>query len=215
MVLLLAFAVVVFRQRLNRFYLRLENRFLRNLNQRELSMRRTDLAPWDMHLAQVRVRSDSGAAGHSLLELGLREKHGINIAMIERASGHTLTAPGRNDRLLPGDNLLVIGTDQQLADLQQALDIPRSGPVKPELAKEDIRLKRFRITPQSPLVGQRIHDSGLRDQAHAMVAGIERDGARIMNPEGRMELHANDVVWLVGNGATIRAFMEERMAVRE
>jgi CPA2 family monovalent cation:H+ antiporter-2 len=215
LVVLMTFAAVMFRQRLHRFYLRMEERFFQNLNQRERSLRRTDLAPWDMHLAQLRVRPDSAATGHSLKELGLREKHGVNIAMIERTSGHTLTAPGRNDHLLPGDNLLVIGTDQQLAALQETLDIPREGTVKPGLAKEDIRLKRFRITPQSPLVGMRIHESGLRDAASAMVAGIERGDLRIMNPEGTMEFQADDVLWLVGNGDTIRAFMEERKAVRE
>ncbi len=213
LLVLMVAAVMIFRQRLHRFYLRLEDRFLRNLNQRELSLRRTDLAPWDMHLSQVRVKTDSGVIGHSLQELALREKYGVNIAMIERTSGHTITAPGRNDRLFPGDNLMVIGTDSQLSELQKALEIPRTGSL--ELAKEDLRMKRFRITPQSPLVGLRIHDSGLRDQAHAMVAGIERGDTRIMNPEGRLELQANDVVWLVGNGTTIRAFMEERMAVRE
>ena len=203
------------RQRLYRFYLRMEERFFQNLNQRELSLRRADLAPWDMHLAQLQVRIDSDSTGHSLKELGVREKFGVNIAMIERISGHTITAPGRNDRLLPGDNLLVIGTDQQLAQLQKALDVPRSGPVKPGLAKEDIRLRRFRILPRSPLVGVRIHDSGLRDEAHAMVAGIERGEQRIMNPDGILAFEENDVIWLVGNGDTISAYMEERKAVRE
>ncbi|MBS1546990.1 MAG: cation:proton antiporter [Bacteroidetes bacterium] len=213
LLVLMIVAVVVFRQRLHHFYLRMEDRFFRNLNQRELSMRRNDLAPWDMHLSQIRVKINSGVIGHSLQELALREQYGVNIAMIERSSGHTITAPGRNDRLFPGDNLLVIGTDSQMAQLQKALEVPRA--LAPNLAKEDIRMKRFRITPQSPLVGLRIHDSGLRDQAHAMVAGIERDGARIMNPEGRMQLQANDVVWLVGNGETIRSFMEQRAAIRE
>src|SRR5690606_39061953 len=205
----------LFRQRLYRFYLRMEERFFQNLNQRELSLRRADLAPWDMHLAQLQVRIDSDSTGHSLKELGVREKFGVNIAMIERISGHTITAPGRNDRLLPGDNLLVIGTDQQLAQLQKALDVPRSGPVKPGLAKEVIRLRRFRILPRSPLVGVRIHDSGLRDEAHAMVAGIERGEQRIMNPDGILAFEENDVIWLVGNGDTISAYMEERKAVRE
>lgn len=205
----------MFRQRLYRFYLRLEERFFQNLNQRELSLRRADLAPWDMHLAQLQVRIDSDATGHSLNELGVREKFGVNIAMIERISGHTITAPGRNDRLLPGDNLLVIGTDEQLGHLQKALDVPRSGPVKPGLAKEDIRLRRFRILPQSALVGVPIHDSGLRDEAHAMVAGIERGEQRIMNPDGTIAFQENDVIWLVGNGDTIGAFMEQRKAVRE
>lgn len=215
LLVLTVLVAALFRQRLYRFYLRLEERFFQNLNQRELSLRRADLAPWDMHLAQLQVRIDSDSTGQSLSELGIREKYGVNIAMIERISGHTITAPSRNDRLLPGDNLLVIGTDQQLAHLQKALDVPRSGPVKPRLAKEDIRLRRFRILPRSPLVNMRIHDSGLRDEAHAMVAGIERGEQRIMNPDGALTFEENDVIWLVGNGDTISTFMEERKAVRE
>jgi CPA2 family monovalent cation:H+ antiporter-2 len=208
-------AAVKFRQRLHRFYMRIEDRFMRNLNQREISMRRTDLAPWDMHLAQVRLNPDSIAAGQSLAELALRERHGVNIAMIERASGHAVSAPGRDHRLLPGDTLMVIGTDAQLASLHKELDKPHPLAGTREVAKEDIRLRKFRITPQSPLVGQRIHSSGLRDQAGAMVAGIERGDQRIMNPEGTMVIRANDRLWLVGDPAMIRAFMEERKAVRE
>ncbi len=215
LLLLTAGVATLFRQRLYRFYLRMEDRFFRNLNQREYSMRRTDLAPWDMHLAQLRVAMDSGAAGHSLAELALREKHGVNIALIERASGHTLPAPGSNDRLLPGDNLLVIGTDEQLAALQAELAVPRTGPVKPGTSKEDIRLRRFRITPQSPLVGMRLHDSGLRSQAKAMVAGVERGHGRIMNPDGTFVIESDDVLWLVGNGQKIQQFMEAQKAAKE
>ncbi|MEO5585650.1 MAG: cation:proton antiporter [Flavobacteriales bacterium] len=215
MLVLMVLSAFLFRQRLHRFYLRMEERFFKNLNQRELSLRRTDLAPWDMHLAQVRVKVDSGAAGQSLKELGLREKYGVNIAMIERASGHSVPAPGRNHLLLPGDNLFVIGTDAQLVNLQRALDAPLSAQDQAHMTKEDIRLKRFRITPQSPLVGMRIHVSGIRDEARAMVAGIQRGEERIMNPEGTMEFQANDVLWLVGNGPNIVSFMEERKAVRE
>lgn len=215
LVMLTVVVAALFRQRLYRFYLRLEDRFLRNLNQREYQLRRTDLAPWDMHLAQVRVPLDSAAAGQSLVELALREKHGVNIALVERASGFTLPAPDRDVRILPGDNLLVIGTDTQLAALQEELDTPRSGPVKPETTKDDIRLRRFRITPQSPLAGNRIHDSGIRTQAKAMVAGVERGNSRIMNPDGGFVLQAGDVLWLVGNGEKIMAFMDGQKAVRE
>jgi len=204
-----------FRQRLHRFYVRMEDRFMQNLNQREISVRRTDLAPWDMHLAQVRLGADSIAAGQSLAELALRERHGVNIAMIERGSGHTVSAPGRDHRLLPGDTLLVIGTDAQLAELHRELDKPHPLTGTREVAKEDIRLRKFRIMPQSPLVGKRIHDSGLRDQAGTMVAGIERGEQRIMNPEGNTLIRANDRLWLVGDPAMIRSFMEEHKAVRE
>jgi CPA2 family monovalent cation:H+ antiporter-2 len=215
LLVLMVFAVGMFRQRLHRFYLRMEARFMRNLNERELSQRRTDLAPWDMHVAQVRMAMDSALAGQSLAELGLREKYGVNIALIERSDGSTVSAPGNADRLLPGDNLMVIGTDAQLAQLHQALEKPRTSPGKRGMAKEDIRLRRYRITPQSSLVGKSIRESGLREEASAMVAGIERAGERIMNPDGTMVFKSRDVLWLVGNGAAIANYMQERKAARE
>lgn len=215
LLVLLVVAIVVFRQRLHRFYLRLEERFMRNLNERELSQRRNDLAPWDMHMAQVRLSMDSAAAGQSLAELSLRERHGVNIALIERLDGSTVPAPGRDDRLLPGDNLMVIGTDEQLVGLHHELSQARPVPSKPQLAKEDLRMRRYRITPQSPLVGRTIHESGLREKASAMVAGIERAGQRIMNPEGNLVLRPRDTLWLVGNGNAIKHYMEAQKAVRE
>ena len=215
LLVLVVVATMMFRQRLHRFYLRMEDRFMRNLNARELSQRRTDLAPWDMHVAQVHMAMDSVLAGQSLAELGLREKYGVNIALIERADGSTVPAPGHADRLLPGDNLMVIGTDAQLADLHRALAAPRPVPDKPSMAKEDIRLRRYRVTPQSPLVGKTIRESGLREEASAMVAGIERAGQRIMNPDGNLAFRSRDVLWLVGNGVAIANFMQERKAARE
>ncbi len=215
LLVLMVVATVLFRQRLHRFYLRLEDRFFKNLNQRELSQRRTDLAPWDMHVAQVRLAMDSAAAGESLAELSLRERFGVKVVLIERLDGSTVPAPGRDDRLLPGDNLMVIGTDAQLAELHR--ELARSRPLlnRPGLAKEDIRMRRYRITPQSPMVGKTILECGLREKASAMVAGIERAGMRIMNPKGHLPLASRDVLWLVGNGAAIKQFMEEMKAVRE
>lgn len=215
LLVLMVMATLLFRQRLHRFYLRLEDRFMRNLNQRELSQRRTDLAPWDMHVAQVRLAMDSAVAGESLAELGLRERYGVKVALIERIDGSTVPAPGRDDRLLPGDNLMVIGTDAQLAELHRELAQTRPLPTRPGLAKEDIRMRRYRVTPQSPLVGKSILESGLREEASAMVAGIERAGERIMNPKGHFPLASRDILWLVGNGAAIRKFMEDMKAVRE
>ena len=71
------------------------------------------------------------------------------------------------------------------------------------------------LTEDSPLVGKSIRDSGLREEASALVAGIERAGQRIMNPEGTLVFKSRDVLWLVGNGAAIANYMQERKAARE
>jgi CPA2 family monovalent cation:H+ antiporter-2 len=48
-----------------------------------------------------------------------------------------------------------------------------------------------------------------------MVAGIERNGQRIMNPDGNTLFRSRDVLWLVGNGNAIKHYMEEHKALRE
>lgn len=198
---------IVFRRRLHAFYLRMEDRFFTNLNQREQQKKRTDLAPWDMHLAELEVKAESIVVGRSLLELGLREKHGVNIVLIERGD-RTIPAPSRDERLLPGDNLLIIGTDEQLVDLNRTLDtmIPDDTP-KP-LQKESIRLEKYRVLPRSPLIGRTISSTGLRKKGGALVAGIERGEQRMMNPESSLTFEQNDLVWLVGDADHIHGFME-------
>ena len=207
-------AIVVFRRKLQHFYGRVEQRFFTNLNQREARKRRPELAPWDMHLAEIPLREDSIAIGRSLLELQLREKFGVNVALIERGE-RSIPVPSREERLLPGDNLLLIGTDEQLAAVNKALDTPLAENGAPGLEKEDIRLGHYRVLPQSPLVGRTIRESGIREKAFALVTGIERNDQRIPNPESTVRFESNDLLWLVGNGERINTFMSGVACTRE
>lgn len=213
-IVIFSLAVLVFRRKLQHFYGRVEQRFFNNLNQREASKRRPELAPWDMHLAEIRLRPDSVAVGRSLLELGLRERFGVNVAMIERGD-RTIPVPSREERLLPGDDLVLIGTDEQLSAANKALDMPlvENGP--PALEKEDIRLAHYRVLPQSSLVGLTIRESGIRERAFALVTGIERNDLRLPNPESTVRFEANDLLWLVGNGERIAEFMSAAVCSRE
>lgn len=212
--LFMTIAILIFRRRLHLFYHKIEKRFITNLNQREQQKKRPHLAPWDMHLAEVEVKTDSIVVGRSLQELQLREKHGVNVALIER-NDRNIPAPSRDERLLPGDNLVVIGTDEQLAELNRTLDatIPENGAY--DLDKEDIALEKYRVLPRSPLIGTTIRGSKLREEAMALVAGIERGDQRLMNPESFTAFEQNDLVWLVGNTERIHAFMDGWKAARE
>lgn len=213
-ILIFSIAVVTFRRKLQHFYGRVEQRFFSNLNQREARKKRPELAPWDMHLAEIPLREDSIAIGRSLLELQLREKFGVNVALIERGD-RSIPVPSREERLLPGDNLLLIGTDEQLAAVNKALDTPLAENGAPGLEKEDIRLGHYRVLPQSPLVGRTIRESGIREKAFALVTGIERNDQRIPNPESTVRFESNDLLWLVGNGERINAFMSGVACTRE
>ncbi len=210
-VLLFAFlAFVVFRRRLQQFHRRLEEHFLLNLNQREHREQRKlpALAPWDMHLAEVSVAAGSPVVGWTLSELALREKHGVNIALIVRGDA-TIPVPDRNERLLPGDELLVIGTDDQLAGLHRAVSAPANEPALSELHPDNVALLKFEIDGYSPLVGDTVRNSGLREEGRALVVGIERGGQRLLNPDGTTVLAKGDVLWVAGDRERIVAFMSD------
>ncbi|RPE12630.1 sodium:proton antiporter [Chitinophaga lutea] len=193
--------LIIFSRRLQVFYDRLEARFFTNFNARETAQaaaekrRNPVLAPWDAHLASFNVRPDWEGVGQTLEELGLREKYGVNIAVIERGE-RLLPIPPKSERLYPGDRLQVIGTDDQIALFRQYIEqhLPDIRPVKTE-----VELRRYEVLPGSQVYGKTIRQSGIREQAHSLVVGIERGTERILNPISDMLLEEGDVVWVVGS----------------
>ncbi|MFT3980216.1 MAG: cation:proton antiporter [Ferruginibacter sp.] len=116
-------AFIIFRKKIQALYDRIENRFIQNLNDRELqqqlreaeleaSNRNIALAPWDAHMVNFVVEPESSVAGKSLEELKWRELVGVNVARIQRGAIDILI-PGKDDKIFPGDKLSVICTDVQ------------------------------------------------------------------------------------------------------
>ncbi|HXH17653.1 MAG TPA: cation:proton antiporter [Chitinophagales bacterium] len=206
-VIAIGIATVFFSRRLQNFYERIEERFLSNLNERERQKAiRSEIAPWDMHLTDFEVIPETSCIGKPLEELAFREKYGINIALIERGN-HVIPLPSRYERLYPGDKISVIGTDAQLDRFKELFEHPE--PVSEEdAATKEINLQTFTIGKNSFLRGQSLRNSGIREKAHALVVGIERNGQRITNPESHIIFEEGDVVWVVGNKNKLEAFLK-------
>lgn len=204
LIVLLA-AMLILRTRLQAFYQRVEEHFLLNFYQRERRKQRPALTPWDLHLAEIELPVASEAVGRSLQELRLRERFGVNVALIERGE-RTIPVPPRDERLLPGDNLVLIGTDEQLAEANKTLTTAQVAD-EPEVQKADIQLVKYRVIPRSPLIGLSIRRSGIREMARALVTGIERGEERIINPESDVVFAQDDLIWLVGDAEAMHVFM--------
>lgn len=197
--------MLILRTRLQSFYQRVEEHFLLNFYQRERRKQRPALAPWDLHLAELELPPASEAVGRSLVELRLRERFGVNVALIERGE-RTIPVPPRDERLLPGDNLVLIGTDEQLAEANKTLTAEPN--VEESLVeKTDIQLEKYRVIPRSPLIGLSIRRSGIREMGRSLVTGIERGDERIINPESDAVFAQDDLIWLVGDAEAMHAFM--------
>lgn len=200
-------AFIVSRKKIQALYDRIENRFILNLNDRELqqqlkdaemamSHRNVAMAPWDAHMASFDVAPESSVVGKSLVELQWRELIGVNIAKIQRGA-ITKLIPGRDERIYPGDKLFVICTDSQEKKLN-ALLRPSKMLIQRE-ADTEVVLDKFTIDKDSALLDKTIRESVIKTDKIGLVVGIERDGERLLNPESDLVLRDADVVWVVGD----------------
>jgi len=195
---LIILAMTIFSRRLQAFYDRMEHRFLYNLNAREEQNKQPEILPWDTHLTELTVSPESELVGKSLIELAVREKYGVNIALIER--GHKMIpTPHRDERLYPNDKVMLIGTDDQLAAIQELFNGSLKENDEIYFPKKDMTLQKIVISSSSPVFAQTIRDSGIREQTQGLVVGIERKGVRILNPDSNLVFENEDIVWIVGN----------------
>lgn len=201
---------VRYSKQIHTYYLKIENRFFYNFNSREIheaKANRRELAPWDAHIIQYVVPVGSRLMGLTLGELKLREKLGINIAMIKRGETPVVLAPGKHERIFPGDKIYVIGTDEQVEEFKRYL-APEYGSESVDKTDYKIVLKKVEIGDAASMVGVAIRDSKIREKTKGLVVGIERGGRRILNPESDTRFEANDLVWLVGDAKSISDFRD-------
>lgn len=207
----------LFSKRIQRFYQRIEGRFLTNLNARQLveeeKLRqevlrksrlrpKTDLSPWDAHMIDLEVNPSAEYIGKTLAELAWREKFGINIAYIKRGE-NLIYAPNRYNRLLPFDNIGVIATDDQMKKFkpifEEAGSIETSGKTT-----EDIILQKMVVDEKNRLKGLTIRSSGIRERTNGLVVGIERNGDHLLNPDSDTTFEWGDIIWIVGEREKIK-----------
>lgn len=197
--------LIAFRKRIQRFYRAIEDRFKTNLNAKEIEQeendcKRTELAPWDAHIATIKVPANSPIIGKKLKELMWRESAGVNISSILRGN-HNIRIPNAEEYIYPFDELSIIGTDEQLAIIKDIIT-PKNH-IEFVVDNSNVSLQALTITEDSLFIGQTIRDSGIKTKVKGLVVGIERDGERHLNPESTWILQENDIVWLAGDTGKI------------
>ncbi len=209
--LVLLFSILFYRQ-LEASYRWFEDRFALTFEESGADegseLRR--LAPWDAHLVKLKVHPNSELVTRTIAESRLRSDFGVNVVVIQRGS-RSIVAPGPHERLLPDDDLLALGTDEQVEAVRSKIEIGHGSRdfEENELATERFDIRSLRVTPKMPLEGKTIRDSGIREGFGAIVVGLERGGRRVLGPESNVRLQADDLLWLVGEKEALnRLFLE-------
>lgn len=209
--LFIAFAIMVisgfiFSRKLHAFSVKIENRFLRNLNLRETmnikNPKAESLLPWDAHLAYFGIDIDSTLVGKPLEKLALRERFGVNLALIERGN-RTIMIPDKNEKLYPYDRIAVIGTDDQILTFKTTIEAANMMQ-EFDQTKGEITLTQITVQPGFPFIGLSIRESKFREEVKGLIVGIERNGQRILNPESTMTFQLDDTLWIAGDRKKVK-----------
>lgn len=218
---LIIVVLILFSNKIQHFYQRIEGRFLTNLNARQLAEKQrlrdeeiyknrlrppSDLSPWDAHMIGLEVNPHAEYIGKTLTELAWREKYGINIAYIKRGD-NLIYAPNRYTRLLPFDDVGIIATDDQMQKFKPIFEEADSLEIN-EKRTEDIILQKMVVDENNRLKGLTIRGSGIRERTNGLVVGIERNGDRILNPGSDTTFEWDDIIWIVGEREKIKQLNE-------
>ena len=187
----------------------LEDRFISNLNAREMESRRKapvtttireKLSGYDVHIDSFYISPDSGYIGDKLRDIPFRSTTGVNIVKIVRGS-RSILIPNGDERIYPYDRLLAVGTSAQIDAFAKMMEHevvdPRSLHFNASGDDKDFTVEIIPVTPSSFLYDKALKDLSMRESG-CMVLSVLREGEFITNPKADFRFRAGDSVWIAG-----------------
>ena len=180
-----------------KFYKRIEERFLDNLNKRQSVQVFTipEILQENCHLQKMTLSPDSPYSGKMVKETDFRDNYNVSVVSVERGK-QNFELPKSDFQLFPFDRITFVGHEDHLRLLLPRLEVFDEQLIQ-EHEESEVDLYKVEVEPNSPFIGIALMDSGLADKYEAMVIAIERDGQFILNPSARITFQPADLVWFV------------------
>lgn len=175
-----------------------------NTNGHKQGSRYEELAPWDTHLVEIEVSDHSPFNEKTLRECEIRQRYGVNIVAICHGK-RIIPAPRGDEKILSGDNLIVLGNDDQIDAFESQLEMRARHGESVDFLSNFI-LKAFLLESDHPIVGKTIRDSKIREYMNGLVVGLERGNRRILNPHPETVLREDDLIFIVGEAVKVESF---------
>jgi di/tricarboxylate transporter len=149
------------------------------------------------YTVEMMVAEDSALAGQTIEQAGLRHLPGAYIVAIER-DGERLVAVGPEQVLHGGDRLIFAGIVESVVDLQKIRGLaPATDQVfKLKDPRPDRELVEVVVSSSCALVGRSIREGRFRTNYNAAVIAVHRNGRRIHQKVGDIELEPGDTLLL-------------------
>lgn len=149
------------------------------------------------YTVEMLVEQNSPLAGKTIEEAGLRHLQGVYLAEIDR-DGLILPAVSPQERLRAGDRLVFVGIVDSVVDLQKIRGlVPATDQVFKLAAPRSLRcLIEVVVSESCPNVGKTIRDGRFRTAYNAVVLAVARNGQRLNQKIGDIELAPADTLLL-------------------
>jgi CPA2 family monovalent cation:H+ antiporter-2 len=165
-----------------------------------------DHQEWDLSLSEIRVPDSEAWFGKSLGDLALRSQFGCSVVGVERR-GYPVPSPGPDTELYPGDEILVLGTANQIQRVRAFFDSSPPRTEKVDLLDE-IRLESLVVPEDSRLVGNALAELEIPRHTGVQIAGVARGDYRMLFPGPFQVLNADDWLLVVGTRDQIHRFRD-------
>ena len=194
-----------------KFYKRIEERFLDNLNKRQSVQVFTipEILQENCHLQKMTLSPDSPYAGKLIKDTDFRDNYNVSVVSVERGK-QNFELPRSDFQLFPFDRITFVGHEDHLRLLLPRMEVFDEQLIQ-EHEESEVDLYKVEVEPNSPFIGVALMDSGLADVYEAMVIAIERDGHFILNPSARITFQPADLVWFVAQKERAEVLMNMRV----
>ena len=196
---------ILLSRRMKSSSIRIERLFVQNLRSRDIAAQVSGkrrplfeghLLDRDLHISEVVLPDDTLWGGKTLKDLHINQRFGVSVSSILRGN-RRINIPTAMDTVFPGDRLSVIGTDEQLANLNAAIQ-DETFDEDYEIEKHEMKLERVVIDGQSKFLGKSLMESGIRSEYSCMVVGLESNEDSLTKVAPTYRFAKGDILWVVG-----------------
>lgn len=191
--------ILVFSNRIMRFYDNLERNFMENLNkrQKQASFIIPEVLQQNFHLEKVTVSPLSQVVGKQLKDTVFRKDYKVSVVCIERGKA-IFDLPDKDIVFYPYDVVTLVGCDDNINIVKPIIEVEDTELIR-ERVDHKMNLHSVTISEKSPLCHVSLLNSMFKDKYNAMVIAIQRGNEFILSPSAATVFNNNDIVWFVSS----------------
>ena len=203
-------------------YLRLETRFLRNLNERliESEEEKGLHQPWldnELHIISFIAPTGADFIGKRLSDLHWGKLFNVYIVKI-RHHGKHIILPDPRTAVSAGDKVFAVGSLKDIENFYRLIQIEPSKPprtlkqfMETDYPDSDNALAvcAVKVKGSELYAGKTLKNGNIRSKRHCMVLGIQRDGYPVIMPDINTLITKGDILWIMGSNNNVGAMLAE------